>query len=755
MAKTVPPWLLGLLALSPLLVVPAYAQNQVSLIPEPAHIEMHEGEYLFPSATPLAAFESFMDVANVLYDHPAVNFMEVERIRSHKRIPDRGVRLVRARDEDRLANDAYRLVVDTSGIVITAHQAPAILNGILTILQLAYTQPDGRRLPAMVIEDKPRFGYRGLHLDVSHHFYPLPFLEKFVDLMALYKFNTFHWQLTGGAGWRLEINKYPELAHRAAWRTHPVWEDWWRNGRRYLEVGKANASGGFYTQAEVRQLVAYAARKGIAVIPEIEMPGHSEEVLAVYPELSCTGRPYQHNTFCIGNEATFTFLKDVLTEVMAIFPSEYIHIGGDEVDKTAWTTCDKCLARIAQAELDSVDALQGYAVGRIDSFLRANGRKLIGWDDILEGQAPTDAVVMSWQGDTSAIRAASAGHDVIMAPRSYLNFDIYQSAPHTQPKAYIGYLPLSAVYAYDPMPAGLAADKASHILGAQGSIRTTYVPTTEQVEYMAFPRAIALAEVAWSDPTRRDWDDFNKRLQRHYQLLQQLHVNYYRPSYTVDIEVGFNADTLTNTISLSTEQYDPGIRYTTDGQDPDTGSALYTKPIELAVPTTIKAAYFIDSARVGRITTARADIHKAIGKNITYQTTWDASYPAQEDSTLLNGQKGGKLAADGQWQGFVNNVDVTVDFQRREAINSVTVDFLQDVSANAYLPGEVTVLFSDNGKNFREAGTVSNDTETDTRFQEVKTFTFDFKGAPTARYVRVVATNVHNALLLTDEVVVY
>src|SRR5690606_34872313 len=190
-----------------------------------------------------------------------------------------------------------------------------------------------------------------------------------------------------------------------------------------------------------------------------------------------------------------------------------------------------------QAELDSVDALQGYAVGRIDSFLRANGRKLIGWDDILEGQAPTDAVVMSWQGDTSAIRAASAGHDVIMAPRSYLNFDIYQSAPHTQPKAYIGYLPLSAVYAYDPMPAGLAADKASHILGAQGSIRTTYVPTTEQVEYMAFPRAIALAEVAWSDPTRRDWDDFNKRLQRHYQLLQQLHVNYYRPSYTVDIEV--------------------------------------------------------------------------------------------------------------------------------------------------------------------------------------------------------------------------
>jgi len=261
--------------------------------------------------------------------------------------------------------------------------------------------------------------------------------------------------------------------------------------------------------------------------------------------------------------------------------------------------------------------------------------------------------------------------------------------------------------------------------------------------------------VVWSDPARRDWDDFNQRLQQHYQLLQQWDVHYYRPSYTVDIDVGFNADTLTNTISLTTEQYAPGIRYTTDGKDPDAESALYTKPIELAVPATIKAAFFVDSARVGPIAAAKADIHKAIGKDITYQTTWDASYPAQQDSSLLNGQKGGKLAADGQWQGFVNNVDVTIDFERREAINSIAIDFLQDASANAWLPGEVTVLFSDNGKNFREAGTVVNDAVSGDGFREVKTFTFRFDGAPTARYVRLVATNVHNALLLTDEVVVY
>ncbi len=755
MAQRVSPFLLGLLALPLLLVVPAYAQSQVSLIPRPTLVEMHEGAYVFPSTTPVAAFESFMEVASVLYDHPAVNFMAAERIKSHKRIPESGVRLVQARAEDRLANDAYRLVVDTSGIVITAHQAPAMLNGLFTVLQLAYTQPDGRRLPAMVIEDRPRFGYRGLHLDVSRHFYPLPFLKKFIDLMALYKFNTFHWHLTDAPGWRLEINKYPALTRRAAWRTHPVWKDWQRNGQRYLQMGQPNASGGYYTQAEARQLVAYAARKGITIIPEIEMPGHSEEVLAVYPELSCSGKPYHNSAFCIGNEATFTFLTDVLSEVMAIFPSEYIHVGGDEVDKTAWAACDKCNARMEQLGVDSVDALQGYFVTRIDSFLRANGRKLIGWDEMMEGGVPPGATVMSWRGEAGGLDAANAGYDVIMTPNSHLYFDYYQSDPQTQPEAIGGYTPLSAVYAYEPIPNGLAADKVKHILGAQGTTWTEYMPTTEQVEYMVFPRALALAEVVWTDPARRDWDHFNKRLQQHYQLLQRWQVNYYRPSYAVGIDVDFNADTLTNTISFAVEQYETGIRYTTDGQDPDARSALYTKPIELAMPATIKAAYFVDSARVGPIATAKADIHKAIGKNITYQSGWAAAYPAQKDSTLLNGQKGGKLAGGGQWQGFANNMDVTIDFQRREAIKSVAIDFLQDTLAHAHLPSDVTVLLSDNGKNFREAGTLITGGAPTDPSRRVETYAFNFDAVQTARYVRVVATNAQNALLLTDEVVVY
>src|SRR5690606_23918436 len=253
-------------------------------------------------------FDEFLDLASLLAEHPAAHFMPVERIKSHKKIPESGIRLILAREEDQLPADAYRLMVDTSGITITAHQPGAVINGILTLLQLAYTQPNGQRLPAMLIEDKPRFAYRGLHLDVSRHFYPLPFLKKFIDLMALYKFNTFHWHLTDGAGWRLEIKQYPELTQKAAWRTHVNWKDWWQNGRRYLNEGDPNASGGYYTQNEARELVAYAARKGIRVIPEIEMPGHSDEVLAVYPALSCSGKPHQQAEFCIGNEETFTFL---------------------------------------------------------------------------------------------------------------------------------------------------------------------------------------------------------------------------------------------------------------------------------------------------------------------------------------------------------------------------------------------------------------------------------------------------------------
>ncbi len=735
-------------------VIAVFAQDDVSIIPQPNKLEIREGKFAYPAVTPVYAFEAFTAVADLLAEHPYASFSAVERIRTHKRIPEAGIRLVLAQDVDKLPLDAYRMVVDTGGVILTAHRPEAMINGVLTLLQLAYTQPNGRELPAMVIEDQPRFGYRGLHLDVSRHFFPLPFLKKFIDLMALYKFNTFHWHLTDGAGWRLAIHKYPELTRQAAWRTHVAWKDWRRHGQRYLEEGHPNASGGYYTQDEARELVAYAVRKGITIIPEIEMPGHSEAVLAVYPHLSCTGEPYKHAEFCIGHEETFTFLTDVLEEVMDIFPSEYIHIGGDEADKESWRTCPKCQQLMEKEELKDVDELQSYAIRRMDTFLQSKGRKLVGWDEILEGGLSPGATVMSWRGEEGGIQAANAGHDVIMTPESHLYFDYYQSDPRTQPEAIGGYTPLQKVYAYEPVPAGIAEANRKHVLGAQGNTWTEYIPTQEQVEYMVFPRALALAEVLWSAPEDRNWDDFSGRLLRHYGLLQKFHVNYYRPSHEVAITVDFNAETFDNTISLSSEQYENNIHYTIDGSEPTANSPLYSNPVELSVPATVKAAYFRDSARLGGVAEARADLHKAIGKKVVYHTKW-SNYPAQGEVTLTNGQKGGLTYGDGQWQGFLNDIDVTIDFERREAIQSLAIRFMQLKGPGIFMPGEVKVLLSDNGKNYREVAVVANDVPRDDPTLLFKTFDVTFDSGQAARYVRVVATNVNNAFLFTDEIVIY
>lgn len=746
--------ILGLLALPFLMAVSVLAQEPVAIIPRPNVLEIHPGTFVFPPSMPVYAAEPFMEAATLLNEHPVAQFLPATEIRSRRRIPETGVRLIEADAEDGLPQRAYRLVVDSSGIVIMAHDTQPMIQGIMTLLQLAHTRADERLLPALFIEDQPRFSYRGLHLDVSRHFYPLPFLKKFIDLMALYKFNTFHWHLTDGPGWRLEIKQYPELTSRAAWRTHAQWKDWWQSPRRYVEMGHPNASGGYYTQDEARELVAYAAKKGITVVPEIEMPGHSEEVLAVFPQLSCTGKPYQHAEFCIGNEETFTFLNNVLTEVMAIFPSKYIHIGGDEADKSSWKACPKCQALMKKEGLKDIDELQRYAVRRMNDLLQANGRVLVGWDEIMAGGLPPAATVMSWRGEEGGVKAANAGHDVIMTPVSHLYFDHYQADPRTQPEAMGGYTPLSEVYAYEPVPAGVSADKAKHILGAQANTWTEHIPTQEHVEYMVFPRALALSEVLWSAKGQRDWVDFSARLQQHYRLLQRLHVNYYRPSYDVDVAVDFDGNLHRNRISISSEQYTSDIHYTIDGTEPTIHSPVYREPFELSVPATVKAAYFLDSVRMGRTATAQADIHKAIGKRVIYNKTWH-DYPAQEETTLTNGQKGGLSYHDGQWQGFLDDLDVTIDFERREAIRSLDIRFMQLIGPGIFMPGQVRVLLSDNGKHFRETAVVPNDVPNTEPQLHFKTFHVPFKEGQAARYVRIIGTNVKDGFLFADEIVVY
>lgn len=410
---------------------------------------------------------------------------------------------------DGSTSEAYRLKVGKKRIEISAESATGLFYGLQTLRQLAANNDS--LVPLVTVNDSPRFPYRGVMIDVSRNFRDKEFIKKQIDALARLKMNHLHLHLTDGAGWRVEIERYPRLTAFAAWRKGETWKQW--NGR-YCEHDDPEARGGYYTKDDLREIVSYAAERHITVIPEIEMPAHSEEVLAAYPELSCSGTVYGHSDFCIGNEETFTFLQNVLDEIIDIFPSEYIHIGGDEASKQAWRSCPKCLGRMADEGLKDVDELQSYLVGRIERYLNSKGRALIGWDEIMEGGLAPNATVLSWRGPQHGIRAAESGHDAVMAAGKYCYFDGYQDVPHTQPEAIGGYLPIELVYSFDPAPDTLSTSTRQHIKGIEATMFTEYIATDDHAEYMLYPRLLATAEIGWTPQSLRDFKEFRPRALR-------------------------------------------------------------------------------------------------------------------------------------------------------------------------------------------------------------------------------------------------
>ena len=521
--------------------------------------------------------------------------------------------------------ESYTLSVTPQQILIRATSGAGLFYGVQTLLQLA--QPSGAgsySIASVEIEDTPRFAYRGLMLDVSRHFSTKEFIKKQIDALAYYKINRLHLHLTDAAGWRLEIKKYPLLTEFAAWRTDPTWKQWWNGGRKYVRFDVPGAYGGYYTQDDIREILEYARQHYITVIPEIEMPSHSEEVLAAYPQLSCSGEPYKNSDFCVGNEETFTFLENVLTEVMELFPSEYIHIGGDEAGKSAWKTCPKCQKRMKDEHLANVDELQSYLIYRIEKFLNNHGRHLLGWDEILQGGIAPNATVMSWRGEEGGIAAVTSGHRAIMTPGAYCYLDSYQDAPYSQPEAIGGYLPLKKVYSYNPVPASLTAEQAKLVYGVQGNLWVEYIPTPEHVEYMIYPRILALAETAWSAPERKSWPDFHTRA---LSAVADLQAKGYHP-FDLKKEIGSRPESLQ---SVS---------------------------------------------------------HLALGKKVIYNSPYSSHYPAQGNTALTDGIRGDWTYGDGSWQGFIsdNRLDVTIDMEKETSIHSVTAAFMQVVGAEVFLP---------------------------------------------------------------------
>jgi len=517
--------------------IQAQTKNNLNLVPVPAKVKTNSGQFVIRSNTSIVLPSDTQEMQNAV----AVFNNLLNRTAGYKlsvTVSPAASNAIVCKINPSISNDeGYKLSVQKNLIVIEAKTPRGIFYGMQTLRQLLpfqierpYLSNIAWTVPCVEIEDAPRFAYRGLMLDVCRHFMPKEFVFKFIDMLAYHKMNTFHWHLTDDQGWRIEIKQYPKLTQIGAFRNRTLEGRYTFSGERKWDNTRY---GGFYTQDDIKEVVAYAQKRFVTIIPEIEMPGHATAALASYPELSCTGGPFEveglwgifNDIYCPKDE-TFTFLENVLSEVIDLFPSQYIHIGGDEAPKLRWQNCAHCQDLIKKEGLKDEHELQSYFVKRIEKFVESKGRRIIGWDEILEGGLAPNATVMSWRGEAGGIEAAKQDHDVIMVPNTYCYLDYYQANPKTQPLAIGGFVPLWKTYSYNPMPASLTPDETKHILGVQGNIWTEYIPDTKQVEYMAFPRGAAVAEIGWSPQSARNYTDFKQRMIQQFKRYDGIGWNY-------------------------------------------------------------------------------------------------------------------------------------------------------------------------------------------------------------------------------------
>ena len=730
-----------------LLFIALQSTAQLPLIPYPAHVSIKEGSF------------QFNDKTKILYDSPllksmadasatswsALKALQIESmVHKNGNVEHSVLLLLNQPFNHELGMEGYQLEILASHLVLSANAPSGIRYGLQTIGQLLDAATDAK-ISCATIVDFPRFSYRGMHLDVSRHFMPMSQIYKMIDELERHKMNVFHWHLVDDQGWRIEIKKYPKLTEVGAWREDKSDKHW--NDRSLSKAGAKTTYGGFYTQEEISSLVAYAAERNITVIPEIEMPAHVMSVLAAYPELSCTGEnlgvppggvwPITH-IYCAGKEETFNFLEDVLTEVMEIFPSSYIHIGGDEADKTEWKKCEKCQQRIKDEGLKDEHELQSYFIHRIEAFLNAHGRNLIGWDEILEGGLAPNATVMSWRGEEGGIAAAKMGHNVIMTPGSHCYFDHYQGDPSVEPLAIGGYTPLSKVYAYEPVPAELTENEAKFVLGAQANHWTEYMPVPEQLEYMAFPRLAAIAEVLWSPKSSRNWESFVNRMPAQFQRYEARGLNASKSAYQVKINAEPAPDKSLK-ISFSTELQTSSIRYTLDGAEPDEQSLLYNGPFLLNKTATVKAACFSNGMRQGAVINKTFFLGKTTGAKINLTPAPNERYAHKGNAALLNGISGTVNHQDEEWLGFSgDNMEALIDLQSSEKISKISVITLHNSSAWIMEPSVATIETSVDGVSYSDEGKAVIDKPLKDGRQIIEV---NWKGEAKARYVRIKLQN--------------
>lgn len=649
--------------------------------------------------------------------------------------------------------EGYKLDADAKQIRIAGASAAGVFYGIQTLrksLPLVNGKASKVSIPAVHIADAPRFAYRGTHLDVSRHFVTADSVRQFIDMLALHNINRFHWHLTDDQGWRIEIKKYPLLTQIGSKRAQTVIG---HNSGKY----DGNPYSGFYTQKQIRDIVKYAADRYITIVPEIDLPGHMQAALAAYPDMGCTGGPYEvwqkwgvsDNVLCAGNNKTLTFIDNVLKEITKLFPSKYIHVGGDECPKTQWQKCPKCQARIKALNLEAKDGhsaeerLQSYIITHASNYLKSLGRNTIGWDEILEGGLAEGATVMSWRGESGGIAAAKQHHDVVMTPNSYLYFDYYQSLDKAnEPLAIGGYLPLETVYSYEPMPKELTADEARHIIGVQANIWTEYMPTFKQMQYMALPRLAALSEVQWSQPALKDYTSFTNRLTEFTHMYDRLGYNYAKHLYNVAIHVDSDNKWREILIHMTTAGK-AEIRYTLDGTEPTVNSTLYTGAIVLQKSAKIRAAAFRDGKR-SSVTSQDISFNKATACPVELLQPTHKNYTYKGGATLTDGLLGDKGFGTGRWLGFSgNDLEAVIDLKQNTDVSSVSLNTCVDKGSWIFDARNIEVSVSADGKSFTKVASKSLPALEEQTPDNIYTYELTFPQT-TTRYVKVTATSEHN-----------
>lgn len=751
--------------------VKVFTESDIQIIPQPAELKIGEGTFEFTENTKFVInFKNELVLNNVLVE----KFKNTEgwNLEITKETPTKNY--VEFVQDNNLKKEEYHLSVFTDKIIIKASNSIGFMYGLETIRQLLPVEIESEEkvsnahwvVPVIEIKDQPRFQYRGLHLDVARHFFKKEYIKKTIDRLAMLKMNVLHFHLVDDQGWRIEIKKYPKLTEIGAFRLDQ--EDLHWDGRRVTTAEDKATYGGFYTQEDIKEIVAYATVRGIEVIPEIEMPAHVMSAIAAYPELSCSEKPIGvpsggvwpiTEIYCAGKDSTFEFLENVLLEVMELFPSKYIHIGGDEATKTNWASCSHCQKRMKTERLDNVEELQSYFVKRMEKFINSKDKKIIGWDEILEGGLAPEATVMSWRGVQGGIEAAKQGHDVIMTPGSHCYFDHYQGPQNEEPLAWGGYTPLSKVYEFDPIVEELTEAETKHILGGQANLWSEQIQTEAHSEYMIFPRLAALSEALWSPKKLKDWGRFSNRVTSMFKRYELLGINYAKSSYLVTANTSVDLESKTVSLSLQNEFLDPDIRYVLGTDEINENATKFTQPIQLNKTTIVKASLFKDNKPVGNTLIDTIKFHKGVAKKVEYLEPYDERYQGAGEFNMVNTLRATKDYNNKQWQGWLGkNMEVIIDLGVEQEISEVLVGSLENQGPSIFFPTAIEVYSSIDGKNFKSIGKIERAFKANAA-AELKDFKVKFSTQKT-HYIKVVATclnkktNGGSAWLFIDEILI-